>query len=249
LAIFLPSIFLPMVGTIFARNVSFRERCSGNGVVRAVGGEVRRAKVVGKLKIAPLGTIVPLISRQPIFSVRRRATYARPASSTWISSRRSAIHGRGVYARRAIPDGTRVVEYTGERITKAKAAQREARRLARGHRGQDDCVYIFELNARHDLDGRSRGNVARLINHACTPNCRVDVLRGRIWIVARRDIAAGEELTFDYGFKFNEWRHHACLCGGAQCAGFIVAKDQRWRLRRVPRAERNRIRASLLERS
>jgi hypothetical protein len=76
----------------------------------------------------------------------------------------------------------------------------------------------------------------------------VEVLRGRIWIVARREIAAGEELTFDYGFKFNEWRHHACLCGGAQCAGFIVAKDQRWRLRRVPRAERNRIRANLIER-
>jgi SET domain-containing protein len=196
-----------------------------------------------------LGAIVSLFSRQPISSVPRRATNVRLFSSTWISSRRSTIHGRGVYARRAIPDGTRVVEYTGERITKAEAAQRETRRLARHHRGQDDCVYIFELNARHDLDGRTRGNVARLINHACAPNCRVEVLRGRIWIIARRDIAAGEELTFDYGFKFSEWRHHACLCGGAKCAGFIVAKDQRWRLRRIPRAERARVRASLLERS
>jgi uncharacterized protein len=166
-----------------------------------------------------------------------------------ISARCSAIHGRGVYARRAIADGTRVIEYTGERITKAEAARRETLRLARGRRGQDDCVYIFELNARHDLDGRSRGNVARLINHSCAANCRVEVLRGRIWIIARRDIAAGEELTFDYGFKFSEWRHHACLCGAKQCAGFIVAKDQRSRLRRVPQAERARVRASLLERS
>ena len=92
------------------------------------------------------------------------------------------------------------------------------------------------------LDGRTRSNVARLINH-----CRVEVRRGRIWIVARRDIAAGEELTFDYGFRFSEWRHHVCRCGGVKCAGFIVAKDQRWRLRRVPRAERARVRASLLE--
>lgn len=166
----------------------------------------------------------------------------------WIVSRRSAIHGRGVYARRAIPDGTPVVEYTGERITKAEAARRETQRLARRRRGQDDCVYIFELNARHDLDGRNRDNIARLINHSCKPNCRVDVRRGRIWIVVRRDIAPGEELTFDYGFKFNEWRHHACRCGSARCAGFIVAKDQRWRLRRIPRAERARARASLLER-
>ena len=164
----------------------------------------------------------------------------------WITSHRSSIHGRGVYARRAIPDGTSVVEYTGERITKAEAARRESQRLARRHRGQDDCVYIFELNARHDLDGRTRGNVARLINHSCAPNCRVDVRRGRIWIVARRAISPGEELTFDYGFKFSEWRHHACRCGSERCVGFIVARDQRWRLRRVPRAERERVRESLL---
>lgn len=189
-----------------------------------------------------------MVTRPSISSVRRRATDVQLPLSTWIISRHSAIHGRGVYARRAIPDGTRVVEYTGERITKAEAAQRETQRLARRHRGQDGCVYIFELNARHDLDGRTRGNVARLINHSCAPNCRVEVLGGQIWIVARRDIAAGEELTFDYGFKFSEWMHHACLCGDARCAGFIVAKDQRWRLRRVPRAERARVRASLLER-
>ena len=66
-----------------------------------------------------------------------------------------------------IPAGTRVVEYTGERITKAEADRREKLRLARGRRGGDDCVYIFELNARHDLDGRTRRNVARLINHSC----------------------------------------------------------------------------------
>ncbi len=163
-----------------------------------------------------------------------------------IISRRSAIHGRGVYARCAIPDGTRVVEYTGERITKAEAARRETQRLARGKRGQDDCVYIFDLNRRHDLDGRTRGNVARLINHSCAPNCRVDVLRGRIWIIARRDIAPGEELTFDYGFRFSEWRNHACRCGVARCAGFIVAQAQRWRLRRVSRVERAQVRACLL---
>ena len=169
------------------------------------------------------------------------------SSSTWISARHSPIHGRGVYAVRAIPDGTRVVEYTGERITKREALRREAQRLARRRRGQDDSVYIFHLNARYDLDGRARRNVARLINHSCAPNCRVEVIRGRVWIIARRDIAAGEELTFDYGFKFSEWRDHVCRCGEEKCAGFIVAKDQRWRLRRVPRAERVRVRAGLLD--
>lgn len=166
-------------------------------------------------------------------------------AETWIVHRQSAIHGRGVYARRAIADGTRIVEYSGERITKAEAARREAQRLERQRRGGDGSVYIFILNRRYDLDGRTRGNVARLINHSCAPNCRVETIRGRIWIVARRDIAAGEELTFDYGFSFKEWRLHPCRCGAPRCAGFIVAKDQRWRLRRIPRSERARVRAAL----
>ena len=195
-----------------------------------------------------MGAFFFVPSRPPTSPVRPTRD-KRAAPSAWITSRRSAIHGRGVYARRAIPEGTSIIEYTGERITKVEAMKREAQRLARRARGQDGCVYIFELNARHDLDGRTRGNVARLINHSCVPNCYVDVRRGRIWIVARREIAAGEELTFDYGFRFSEWRHHACRCGSARCAGFIVAKDQRWRLRRIPRAERARVRASLIERS
>ena len=181
-------------------------------------------------------------------SARRRATTPPATARTWIIARRSAIHGRGVCARCAIPDGTRIVEYTGERITKAEAARREEQRLARRQRGQNDSVYIFELNARYDLDGRTRGNVARLINHSCAPNCRVTVERGRIWIVARRDIAPGEEIAFDYGFNFSEWRNHACRCGAVRCAGFIIAQDQRWRLRRVPRGERARTRAVLLMR-
>ncbi|HEX2851796.1 MAG TPA: SET domain-containing protein-lysine N-methyltransferase [Opitutaceae bacterium] len=168
-----------------------------------------------------------------------RKTAAQPAPAPgWAIHRRSAIHGRGVFARCAIPDGTRILEYTGERITKAEAARREARRLKRQRRGGDDSVYIFVLNRRHDLDGRKGRSVARFINHSCTPNCRSELIRGRIWIVARRDITAGEELTFDYGFGLKEWRRHPCRCGAVRCAGFIVGKDQRWRLRRIPRAER-----------
>jgi hypothetical protein len=199
------------------------------------------AEVAGKRKVVPLAAIRVVSNRASSSSLRRS-----PRRQLTVSSRRSNIHGRGVYARRDIPEGTPVLEYTGERITKAEAARREKERLARRDRGQDHCVYIFELNARYDLDGRTEGNVARLINHSCAANCRVDVLRGRIWIIARRDIAAGEEVTFDYGFRFSEWRHHACRCGATRCAGFIVAKDQRWRLLRIPRAERTRVRASLL---
>jgi SET domain-containing protein len=181
-------------------------------------------------------------SSPPSPALPDRSTASQPGSATrWVTYRRSAIHGRGVFARRAIPDGTRILEYTGERITKPEAARREVQRLERQRRGGDDSVYIFVINRRHDLDGRTGRNVARFINHSCEPNCRSELSRGRIWIVARREIAAGEELTFDYGFSLKEWRLHPCRCGAKRCAGFIVAKEQRWRLRRIPRAERGRV--------
>ena len=152
-----------------------------------------------------------------------------------IQRRQSDIHGHGVYARTAIPAGHVIVEYTGERITKAASLRRETARLRRARQGHDTCTYIFHLNQRHDLDGRHGGNVSRFINHSCRPNCHSENRRGRILIVATQDIAEGEELTFDYGFPFRDWADNPCRCGSADCAGYIVAADQRWRLRRVKR--------------
>jgi len=111
-----------------------------------------------------------------------RKTPSTKTANRWICSRQSSIHGRGVYAACIIPSDTRVVEYTGERITKAEARRREDQRLERQRRGGDDCVYIFDLNKKYDLDGRSTRNIARLINHSCTPNCRAETIRGRVWI-------------------------------------------------------------------
>ncbi len=157
------------------------------------------------------------------------------ARSSWIVEQPSAIHGRGLYASKAIPAGTRVIEYTGEKITKAESKRREKLRLARLRRGQDDCVYIFTINDRYDLDGSPKSNIAGQMNHSCAPNCHSEIIRGKVWIIANRDIPAGEELTFDYGFPFAEWRLHPCCCGAARCPGFIVEAQQRWRLRRQGR--------------
>lgn len=181
--------------------------------------------------------------------IRLPAPPRRAQASRWISDGQSAIHGRGLYARESIPVDTRVIEYTGERITKTEAARREAQRRIRLREGGDGCVYIFEMTQRYDLDGRASHNLARLINHSCAPNCRVEVIRGRVWIVARREIAAGAELSFDYGFAFAEWPLHPCRCGSLRCPGFIVNSGQRWRLRRIPRAERARRSAATLNRS
>lgn len=161
-----------------------------------------------------------------------------PTTSAWIRRGRSKIHGGGLYAAQPIPKGTRVIEYVGERITKAEAERREERRLARRAAGRDGCVYVFELNYRHDLDGDVRWNTARLANHSCDGNCETIIIRGRIWLVARRDIPAGEEITYDYCFAFKEWRRHPCRCGSPQCVGFIVGSRHRWRVRQVLKAEK-----------
>jgi SET domain-containing protein len=145
---------------------------------------------------------------------------------------RSGLHGLGLFARDFIPRDARIIEYVGERITKPEAQRREDRRLARRAAGRDGCVYVFDLNARHDIDGDVRWNPARHINHSCAPNCEAQLDRGRIWIVARRDIAPGEELTYDYGFSYAESKHHPCRCGAAECAGYIVEQAQRWRVLR-----------------
>lgn len=145
---------------------------------------------------------------------------------------RSGVHGYGVFARDFIPQGERIIEYVGERITKREAERREAARLARRAAGKDGCVYVFEMTKRYDIDGDVPWNPARHINHSCAPNCEVQDIRGRIWIVALRDLLPGEELTYDYGFDYAESWNHPCRCGAADCAGYIVNKAQRWRVRR-----------------
>lgn len=146
---------------------------------------------------------------------------------------RSSLHGHGLFTRVALPKGARVIEYVGERITKAEAERRDEQRLIRLAAGGDGCVYIYELNQRHDIDGRVPWNPARRINHSCAPNCEADVIRGRIWIVALRDLPPGAELTYDYRFDATEWRLHPCRCGAPECVGYIVNQARRARLRRA----------------
>ena len=127
----------------------------------------------------------------------------------------SPIHGTGAFARHAISAGTRVIDYVGERIDKTESVRRCA---ANNH-----C--IFSLGAAHDLDGAVEWNPARFINHSCDPNCDALCESERIWIVANRDIAAGEEVTFNYTYDLEDYRKYACNCGSPSCVGYIVAEE------------------------
>lgn len=156
-----------------------------------------------------------------------------PTPSPWARKADSAVHGYGLYAAKDIPSGTRVIEYVGEKISKTESDQRDEERRAREADGGDGCVYLFELNRRHDIDGDVAWNTARLINHSCDPNCETEYAKGGIWISARRDIAAGEELNYDYGFDWENYEDHICRCGAPTCCGYILKKNQRWRVRRA----------------
>lgn len=109
-----------------------------------------------------------------------------------IERRRSKISGWGVYATRPITKNTRIVSYDGEKVTHKESLKREARYLKRGQ------IWCFTLNNRWVIDAGVGGNVARFINHSCTPNCYSWIGDGVIWIRASRNIRKGEELTYDY---------------------------------------------------
>jgi hypothetical protein len=109
-----------------------------------------------------------------------------------IQKRRSGISGAGVFATRAIPSDTFVVEYKGQKISAREGARREARYLPRGR------IWVFMLNRRQARDAAFGGNAGRYVNHSCRPNCYSEIVGDRIWIRALRDIRRGEELTYDY---------------------------------------------------
>ena len=76
------------------------------------------------------------------------------------------------------------------------------------------------------MDGKVSWNPARLINHSCEPNCDAEVDdRDRVWVISRRAISQGEELTWNYGFDMRDFRNYPCSCGTASCLGYMVAEE------------------------
>ncbi|KAL6751996.1 hypothetical protein V8C86DRAFT_1794186 [Haematococcus lacustris] len=150
------------------------------------------------------------------------------STSARITTGKSAIHGWGAFAKVAHAAGELVVEYAGELIRPVVADVRE--RLT-----YDDLVgagtYIFRLNDEWCVDATSRGNIAHLLNHSCSPCCVSRTVRlthpltgavdDHVIIFATRDIEAGEELTYDYRFSGEE--QLVCNCGAQNCRGRVNA--------------------------
>jgi uncharacterized protein len=147
--------------------------------------------------------------------VSEAASTHSPADTECVCFKPSSIHGVGAFAKGEITGGTRVLEYVGQKITKEESLRR----------CEGNNEYIFALDEQQDIDGNVPWNPARYINHSCDPNCEALLEGGRIWLVARRDIRPGEEITFNYGYDLTDYRDYPCHCGSPKCIGYMVAEE------------------------
>ncbi|HET9838060.1 MAG TPA: SET domain-containing protein-lysine N-methyltransferase [Candidatus Angelobacter sp.] len=146
----------------------------------------------------------------------------------------SSLHGAGVYTTAPIRKGTRVLEYTGPRLNTKECE---------GLYADTEVTYLFAMDdPKIIIDGFG---MAAFVNHHCDPNCETDQIRNRIWIIAMRNIAAGEELTYDYNlFDADPGEMAPCYCGSPKCRGTMYSEEEIARQKRFARRALKRRSAS-----
>jgi SET domain-containing protein len=144
--------------------------------------------------------------------------------------RSSSLHGAGVYTAAPIPRGTHVLEYTGPRLTTEQSE---------GLYAGCEVTYLFGMDDRKTvIDGFG---MAAFVNHSCQPNCETDQIDNRVWIIALRDIAAGEELTYDYNiYDAQPGEDSPCHCGAHSCRGTMFCEEEIERHTRLLRQKKKR---------
>lgn len=155
---------------------------------------------------------------------------SHPSRGRRIQVRRSGVHGKGVFALQDLAEGEQVCEYTGQRISWEEALARHPHDPS-----QPEHTFYFQLDNGDVIDALYGGNASRWINHSCDPNCDTQEREGRVFLHAIRPIAAGEELSYNYGLTVDERytaalkRRYACHCGAAQCTGTLLQPKGRRR--------------------
>ena len=140
--------------------------------------------------------------------------------------KKSKIDKNGLYASCNIKKGTKIIEYKGK-IISVKRSETDPKF------DNKKAIYLFNINKRFDLDGDFKFNIARLINHSCDPNCEVFGEGLKVWVYAMKDIRKGDELSYDYGFSYDEnFKQFPCNCRSENCVGYIVREGSRWRIKK-----------------
>ena len=149
---------------------------------------------------------------------------ATRSDSRRIQTRRSGVHGKGVFALQDLAEGETLIEYVGEVISWPEAQRRHPHDPA-----HPNHTFYFHVDEERVIDALYGGNSSRWINHACAPNCEAEEQGGRIFIKALRNIPAGEELNYDYGLMIDERytaklkAQYPCWCGAPDCRGTLLA--------------------------
>ena len=122
--------------------------------------------------------------------------------------------GKGLFTESPIPKGACIIEYTGRPVSRAEQYS-------------DSGRYLFWTGKDTMINGNIPSNKARYINHSCDPNAETDIIRGKIWVIALRDIKKSEELFYNYGYGFDgePAGEHRCLCRTSRCVGYILAEE------------------------
>lgn len=156
-----------------------------------------------------------------------------------IQTRRSGIHGNGVFAVQDIAEGETLIEYKGEVISWKEALRRHPHDPS-----QPQHTFYFHIDDGHVIDGKINGNASKWINHSCAPNCEADETDGRVFIKALQNIAAGEELNYDYGLMIDEpytaelLAEFPCWCGAEACRGTLLAPKEDEKKKKKKKAKR-----------
>jgi len=145
-----------------------------------------------------------------------------------IQTRRSGVHGKGVFALQPIAKGETIIEYIGEIINWDEALRRHP------HNPEDpNHTFYFHIDENHVIDALHGGNSSRWINHSCDPNCEADEVKGRVFIKALKDISPGDELSYDYGLIIDQKltkklkKEYPCWCGAKSCRGTLLSENEK----------------------
>ncbi len=192
----------------------------------AAGKKTVKSKSAARGKFAGVKTA----AAKPVAAKTVAAKASLPATakiakmkSRYFDVRRSGIQGKGAFANARIRKGTRIIEYTGERISNDAADDRYDETSMRRHH-----TFLFTVTPRIVVDGAVNGNESIYINHSCDPNCEAVIEDRRIFIEAIRTIQPGEELAYDYQYERTGEdddemeKFYKCLCGAPNCRGSIM---------------------------